>query len=356
MRPTRPCRCGPRLAACVYFSNTTSRATLGTPATTIDIVQEMIDKHNFPEWSVRSDYYWPVYRSAQLRFLPALHWLRERVTANPATNPKTAQYFGAAKWVLLVDDDTFVFYHNLKIHLESLDPTRKIYTGLVSPSGWLPTKLNNVGHSETGRDPHVNSYDLFINGGSGSVFSLAALQALDTQDCVDEMKPSGKWWQWQSDWAVGSCARRRSIFPHPAPRGKFNQFICVDKEQRPFYCETYEQRAMRNATEGMLAWNTGAKRLLDQLDGPLVEPATIHPIKSAEGFEYLWTHYAFSYDNYARNVQQAREALDVAPVVLRDTRITTVDAMSYDAEAAGSSMPAVMAMQWRGGDDGAAPL
>ena len=47
--------------------------------------------------SVRSEYYWPVYRSAQLRFLPALHWMRQRLLSDPVTNPRTRDYFKSAK-------------------------------------------------------------------------------------------------------------------------------------------------------------------------------------------------------------------------------------------------------------------
>ena len=112
------------------------------PVPTVDIVQEMLDKHGYPAWSVRSESHWPVYRSAQLRFLPALDWMRQRVMADPNKNPKTNAFFGSAQWVLLVDDDSFVFYHNLKTHLELMDHSKKIYTGLVSPSYWIPTNLS----------------------------------------------------------------------------------------------------------------------------------------------------------------------------------------------------------------------
>ena len=323
--------CGPHLAACVYFSNVSTRATEASPANTVDIVQEAIAEHGYPAWSLRSEHYWPIYRSAQLRFLPALHWLRERVLADPAQNPRTAQYFGDAKWILLVDDDTFVFYHNLATHLASLDHTSQIYTGLVSPSFWIPTNLTYNGHGEENRDGYVNSYDLFVNGGSGSIFSRGALLALDTQECVNEMKPDGRWWQYQSDWAIGSCARRRNIFPRPADRGLFNQFICVDGSNRPFYCETYEDREKRSGSEGMIAWDrtTPARSLSDSLDGPLVAPCTIHPIKKVEGYLYLWQHYSSSWYEKTKNVTtKLRDSLNIAPMRLRDVRITTVDSHS----------------------------
>ena len=69
-----------------------------------------------------------------------------RHVARPSSHARTARApalaYACARWVLLVDDDTFVFYHNLKTHLELMDHSKKIYTGLVSPSYWIPTNLS----------------------------------------------------------------------------------------------------------------------------------------------------------------------------------------------------------------------
>ena len=221
--------------------------------------------------------------------------------------------FGAAQWVLLVDDDTFVFYQNLAMHLRTLDWSQRVYTGLVSPSSWIPTNLSYVGHTDGLQpDGFVNSYDLFVNGGSGSVFSRAALLDLDTPDCIQEMKPTGRWWQYQSDWALGACVRRRGVFPKQAPRGLFNQFVCVDREHHPFYCEHASDRLARGpgVTGGM-----GDAR--DDLDGDLSMPCTIHPLKSAGAFEYLWRRYASSRWQETRNVTRAREDLGLRPLTTR---------------------------------------
>ena len=91
--------------ACVYFSNVstslapTDDAQPPPSVRPLDIAQEMIEAHGYPLWTARNETYWPVYRAAQLRFLPALEWLRQRLHADPTASPKTAAYFGSAKWV-----------------------------------------------------------------------------------------------------------------------------------------------------------------------------------------------------------------------------------------------------------------
>ena len=143
------------------------------------------------------------------------------------------------------------------------------------------------------------------------------------------MKPTGRWWQWQSDWAIGSCAKRDGILPTPAAKGLFNQFICVDGENKPFFCETYEDRQRHNGTEGLLRWDGlhhTCPSCKDDVDGPLTHPCTIHPIKHAEGFDYLWQRYNTSTWNPTNNVMRARVALNVAPILMDTTRITTAEA------------------------------
>ena len=144
---------------------------------------------------------------------------------------------------------------------------------------------------------------------------------MDTMACVEAMKPDGKWWQWQSDWALGACAKQHGsgILPTQAPRGLFNQFICVDKDHHPFYCK-YGTHERPGSTGGM-------GYTPNELDGALQQPCTIHPIKTAEGFGYLWRHYSASLTHPTRDVTQAREALGIDPAMLlrEETRVTTVE-------------------------------
>ena len=301
--------CGSQLRACVYFSNETAPASEAAPVVTVDIAQELMLHHNYPEWALRSNAHWPIYRSAQLRFLAALHWLRQRVNADPNTNPKTAKFFGKAKWVALVDDDTFVFYKNLKEFLDGLLVRQGlhntyIYTGLVAPKEWLPTSLNTISSPDPEvRDKYVQSFDLFVSGGSGSYFSRALLDDLDTQACVDRMSPSGEWWQWQSDWALGSCVKREmGLAPHKSQRGQFNQFICVDDRHHPFYCESNDARLARDAVGGIVIWTHGQPRAKNYLDGPMEQPCAIHPIKDAATYTTIWRRYNSSTKLEAKHV------------------------------------------------------
>ena len=293
--------------ACVYFSNAARPATgKGHPppasgawenvpaaVATIDIETELIVKHGYPLWTQRDPPIgrpiWPAYRAAQLRFLPALHWLRERTRASAVTNPKAQRYFGQAQWVVLVDDDTLVLPHHLASHLSTLDFHERIYTGLVfSPKRWVGLQFYE------GVSPHQP----FVAGGGSTVLSRAALNALDTAACIAEMRPDGAWWQWQSDWAIGACALREGITPREAPKGKFSQFICLEPLEsgpRPFFCRTKRHRDARNASGGLPQWDSGDERRMkaqNSADGALeAHPATLHPIKKPDDMLSLWKRY-----------------------------------------------------------------
>ena len=59
-------------------------------------------------------------------------------------------------------------------------------------------------------------------------------------------------------------------------------------------------------------WDHGAAHVKDEIDGPLTQPCTIHPIKSAGSFEYLWANYGASTWSPARNVSTKAQAAQVA--------------------------------------------
>ena len=52
--------------------------------------------------------------------------------------------FANANWLVVVDDDTYVFFENLKHHLGTLNPSEPIYTGDVFPREWLPVRANGA--------------------------------------------------------------------------------------------------------------------------------------------------------------------------------------------------------------------
>ena len=199
-----------------------------------------------------------VYNRAQLRYLPALHYVRGLLRA------RATPRYREVKWLILVDDDTFVFRRNLRDALAPLNPSTPVYTGDVVPDDWLPITRDGAGH-ELG----VSSSTPFVNGGGGSVFSTAALLRMDTEGCVNASLPDRPWWRWQSDWMIGACAAAAGIRPLRQPDGRFNQFACTDASVQ--FCDgVYETEYDR--------------------------PATLHPMRSTARMAAAWGAYANSAD------------------------------------------------------------
>ena len=178
--------------ACIFFSDTPSES-LPTVSISFEGLPQSLSK----------------YSKAQLRYVPVLNYMRELIMSGQD------EMFAKAKWLVIVDDDTFVFHHNLASYLRTLDDTTPIYTGDVVPDEWLPVSRDGMGN-ELG----VSSPTVFVNGGGGSVFSRAALQKMDTERCVNNTMPGQPWWRWQSDWMIGACAADAGITPLRQPQVK----------------------------------------------------------------------------------------------------------------------------------------
>jgi hypothetical protein len=166
--------------------------------------------------------------------------------------------------------------------------------GLVSPDDWLPTHLETALINETDGEPlagQINWNEKFVSGGAGSIFSAAALQALDTSNCIHEMRPDGSWWQYQSDWAIAACSLQARLRPQGAVKGAFSQHVCLEGGIRPFYCRTLGTRQDRNATGGLKAWDGKGIYVRNVAETYLTQPATIHPVKNLEAFQYLYRRY-----------------------------------------------------------------
>lgn len=119
--------------------------------------------------------------TAQYRFLPAL----SHVQASAAFAS------GAFKWVVLVDDDTFVHVPRLLWLLARLDARAPIYAGDFGSS-------SDAAHNQV---PH------FACGGGGSVLSAAAVRLMDVSRCVRLYHGRCM----QSDWMIGGCARLHNV-------------------------------------------------------------------------------------------------------------------------------------------------
>ena len=118
---------------------------------------------------------------AQYRFLPALLHVQR----------SAAMRSDAFRWVVLVDDDAFVFVPRLLWILSRLDHSKPIYAGDFGSSG------------EATREgiPH------FSCGGGGSVLSIAALRRMDISGCLTRYHSRCM----QSDWMIGGCARQHNV-------------------------------------------------------------------------------------------------------------------------------------------------
>ena len=95
---------------------------------------------------------------AQYRFLPALRHVQA----------SAAFASGAFKWIVLIDDDTFVFVPRLLSLLARLDAESPIYAG-------------DFGSSGDAARLHVPR---FACGGGGSVLSAAAVRRMDVARCM----------------------------------------------------------------------------------------------------------------------------------------------------------------------------
>merc|ERR1711865_975444 len=116
--------------ACIFFSDAPS-ATLPTISISFDGLPSLTE-----------------YERAQLRYLPVLDYMRELMTSGRDMK------FGKTKWLVLVDDDTFVFHRNLASNLASLDSSTPIYTGDVIPEAWLPVDRDGSGNVSSAAHSH----------------------------------------------------------------------------------------------------------------------------------------------------------------------------------------------------------
>jgi len=117
---------------------------------------------------------------AQYRFLPALQHVKQ----------SAAFTRGRFRWLVLVDDDSFVFATHLRWVLSRLDATQPLYLG-------------DFGSSTEAFGLHVPR---FACGGGGSILSAEAVRRMDLLGCIGRYHAQCM----QSDWMIGGCARRHN--------------------------------------------------------------------------------------------------------------------------------------------------
>ena len=164
---TKATWCGAAGIKCVFFSETAETAKEVQPVVAF--------------YDIGSDY-----KSAQLKFLPALQFLK--------THPDFRS--GKVQWVMLVDDDTFVLSRNLMLTLDQFGAGTTRYIGHTCPEAVVKKRNGGPSHD-------------FVMGGGGSLLSRLALEKMDIQACIT--RQNSTWRHWQSDWMIGACAAEAGI-------------------------------------------------------------------------------------------------------------------------------------------------
>jgi hypothetical protein len=213
------------------------------------------------------------YDIAQKRFIPALSILRSMVNINYRGK------FARTEFVMLVDDDTYVFYEGLRFQVLPLlwDPTSvSYYTGQIAPKTWFPVKYNGAGKIQEGVG--VGSWVPFALGGGGSLFSIAAANTMNLSACILESFPGMVWEYYLSDWMIGACAARYGITPTEMSRSSgsspFNQFVCADPSREAFrYC------SLDVETSGKDAWGDDVINHDHMIRSAGSVISTFHPVK-----------------------------------------------------------------------------
>lgn len=199
-------------------------------------------------------------RRAQLRYLRILKHASDAVLGGS---------MGNTHWVVVADDDSYIFHYNMFNYLSSLDPSRPIYTGHTLPNEIYPIDGDGEGHHL-----EVKVYTHFACGGGGSVFSSEALRKISyyMSGCTKDME-GGKWAGWQSDWVFGACADRADVplLDQDAYADKFGQFL--HKNNMPAL-------ATDPGPKDYFAYNEGFGREPVSLH-PLANPSLMHELREA---------------------------------------------------------------------------
>lgn len=202
---------------------------------------------------------------AQLRYMRILRHATKMVLSN------RGGYFSKNKWVIIADDDTYIFHYNMMTYLDSLDAHSPVYTGHTIDDGAYPVNGDGDGHVL-----NVSVTEHFACGGGGSVFSHAAIVELgkNMDGCIKESMPGGQWWGWQSDWMFGACAARSGVqLLNQNHNDRFGQFIFVPDDP---------------AHSLALPDEPGVKQFCEHHGGTCKEPVSVHPVHEPAGMIDLY--------------------------------------------------------------------
>ena len=137
--------------------------------------------------------------AAQYRFLPALdHAKRSHLAAfraavrTPNGREPLLQVAHEARWLVLVDDDSWVSVPRLLETLGGYDPRAKVQLGEFTPS-----LMVNTTHWKRP----------FACGGAGTVVSAMAVIQVDFEKCLRRFNDTCQ----QSDWMIGRCLESHDV-------------------------------------------------------------------------------------------------------------------------------------------------
>ena len=178
--------------------------------------------------------------NAQARYLPAL--------AHARASRLGIFQSGALQWAVLVDDNSIVDAPRLLGRLDSVDSAEPLYLGDFGAythfsQDQMPT---DVARGDLWNGSAWDRQPPFACGGSGSVFSRAALLQMDLDGCARRYSPLCM----QSDWMLGRCARDYGVV---AVRDRHSCGMCgamslCPRRQQKAMITHMKQRALANST------------------------------------------------------------------------------------------------------------
>lgn len=238
------------LDACAYYSDAPNPKK--TP-TTITLTVPDADKITDP------------FRLAQLRYLRILSHSISLIQNNHG------RLFTKNRWLIITDDDTYVFHHNMYTYLDALNAQTPMYTGHTLPPDVYPVADDGHGNK---LGSAVRTH--FACGGGGSVFSLGAVRMLEpfVASCINDTRPGHFMDDWNSDWQIGECAHRAGVPLIDQPADRFGQFVYGD-----------DQASKQPSDPGAKMYCVNTK----EHNGRCHQPVSLHPLHEPKAMHHLWS-------------------------------------------------------------------
>lgn len=218
-------------------------------------------------------------QEAQMRYMRILGHAAEIILAN------AHGVFAKNKWLVIADDDSYVFHHNMLSYLNGdLDFTKPHYTGHTLVDKAYPVNDDGEGHTLT---TSIRTH--FACGGGGSVFSHGALKKMKhiIPQCIEDSLPGHFMWRWQSDWMMGECAHKANVKLVDQPADRFGQFLFRPSDMAHLLVDDPEK----------------IKHFCELNHGRCKKPLSIHPVKEPKGAHAIFKHAPESAHKEVTNIK-----------------------------------------------------